>query len=94
MIDVEMRYKSKAGVDLTGKNVAVVYETAQEYPYSAFVESLADGFAWNLEADYQDYIDSLGVSDLMCRLRNMHRVILSSLFLLRQDLMSCFCSIR
>ena len=28
MIDVEMRYKSKAGVDLTGKNVAVVYETA------------------------------------------------------------------
>ena len=64
MIDVEMRYKSKAGVDLTGKNVAVVYETAQEYPYSAFVESLADGFAWNLEADYQDSIDSLGVFGL------------------------------
>ena len=64
MIDVEMRYKSKAGVDLTGKNVAVVYETASEYPYSAFVESLADGFAWNLEADYQDSIDSLGVFGL------------------------------
>ena len=64
MIDVEMRYKSKAGVDLTGKNVAVVYETASEYPYSAFVESLADGFAWNLEADYQGSIDSLGVFGL------------------------------
>lgn len=61
MIDVEMRHKSKAGVDLTGKNVAVVYGVTSEYPLGSFVESLADGFAWNLQADYQDTIDSVGV---------------------------------
>ena len=33
MIDVEMRHKSKAGVDLTGKNVAVVYRASSEFPY-------------------------------------------------------------
>lgn len=61
MIDVEMRHKSKAGVDLTGKNVAVVYGASSEFPYNKFVESMADGFAWNLEADYQNAIDSVGV---------------------------------
>ena len=61
MIDVEMRHKSKAGVDLTGKNVAVVYGATSEYPLGGFVESLADGCAWNLQADYQHTIDSIGV---------------------------------
>lgn len=64
MIDVEMRHKSQAGVDLTGKNVAVVYGSVPEYPYNVFVESLADGFAWNLKADYQNTIDSVGVFGL------------------------------
>ncbi len=64
MIDVEMRHKSRAGVDLTGKNVAVVYGNVTEYPYSTFVESLADGFAWNIKADYQNTIDSVGVFGL------------------------------
>ena len=64
MIDVEMRHKSKAGVDLTGKNVAVVYGSSSQYPYNAFIESLADGFAWNLKADYQNTIDSVGVFGL------------------------------
>lgn len=61
MIDVEMRHKSKAGVDLTGKNVAVVYGVTSEYPLGSFIESLADGFAWNLQADYQHTIDSVAV---------------------------------
>ena len=61
MIDVEMRYKSKAGVDLTGKNVTVIYPSTTEYPLSTYVESLADGFAWNLKDQYQQTIDSVGV---------------------------------
>ena len=61
MIDVEMRYKSKAGLDLTGKNVAVVYGSESEYPFSAFVESLSDGFAWSLKDEYQNAVDSVGV---------------------------------
>lgn len=61
MIDVEMRYKSKAGLDLTGKNVAVVYGAGTEYPFSAFVESLSDGFAWSLKEEYQNTVDSVGV---------------------------------
>ncbi len=64
MIDVEMRYKSKAGVDLTGKNVAVVYEVNFQHPYGTFAQSLADGFAWNLEADYQSTIDTVRVYGL------------------------------
>lgn len=61
MIDVEMRHKSKAGLDLTAKNVSIVYSALQDYPYGAFIESLADGFAWSLKEDYQYTIDSVGV---------------------------------
>ena len=61
MIDVEMRYKSSAGVDLTGKNVTIIYSTTLEYPISSYVESLADGFAWNLKDQYQQTIDSVSV---------------------------------
>ena len=61
MIDVEMRHKSQAGIDLTGKNIAVVYGSGAEYPFSAFVESLSDGFAWSLKEEYQNALDSVGV---------------------------------
>ena len=64
MIDVEMRHKSKAGIDLTGKRVAVIYGVTDEYPSGPFAESLADGFAWNIEADYQHTIDSVSVFGL------------------------------
>ena len=61
MIDVEMRHKSKAGVDFTGKNVTVVYPKTQEYPLGTYVESLADGLAWNLKDQYQQTLDSVAV---------------------------------
>ena len=61
MIDVEMRHKSKAGVDFTGKNVTVVYPKIEEYPLGTYVESLADGFAWNLKDQYQHTLDSISV---------------------------------
>ena len=60
MIDVEMRHKSKAGLDLTGKNVAVVYDGQSD----GYAKSLAEGFAWTLKADYQHTIDSVGVFGL------------------------------
>ena len=60
MIDVEMRHKSKAGLDLTGKNVTVVYEDQTD----GYTKSLAEGFARTLKADYQHTIDSVGVFGL------------------------------
>ena len=56
VLDVEMRHPSKAGVDLTGKNVTVVYGQEGVYPDDLFLESMADGFAWNLKDRYQDSV--------------------------------------
>ena len=42
VLDVEMRHPSKAGVDLTGKNVTVVYGQEGVYPDDLFLESMAD----------------------------------------------------
>ena len=51
-IHVEMRHPSKTGVDLAGKNVAVVYLETDDSVESEFCESMADGFAYTLEQDY------------------------------------------
>ena len=64
MIDVEMRHKSEAGLDLTGKNVTVAYPTASESLYASNIESLADGFAWSLNDQYKQTIDGVGVYPL------------------------------
>lgn len=61
MIDVEMRHNSKAGIDLTGKNISVIYGSCEDYTSSEFVASMADGFAWNLDNDSQYAVDSVGV---------------------------------
>ena len=64
VLDVEMRHPSKAGVDLTGKNVTVVYGQEGVYPNDLFLESMADGFAWNIKERYQDAVGEVKVSGL------------------------------
>lgn len=51
-VHVEMRHPSKTGVNLIGKNVAVVYLEGDNAVSSEFGESMADGFAYTLEQDY------------------------------------------
>ncbi len=64
MIDVEIRQPSKAGVDLTGKNVTVVYGQEGVYPNDLFLESMAGGFARNLKVRYQDAIGDVKLLSL------------------------------
>lgn len=51
-IHVEMRHPSKAGVDIAGKNVSVVYLENDDRTATDFSESMADGFAYTLERDF------------------------------------------
>ena len=51
-VHVEMRHPSKTGVNLIGKNVAVVYLEGDNAVSSEFGESMADGFAYALEQEY------------------------------------------
>ena len=50
-VQVEMRHPSRTGVDLMGKNVAVVYLENDNAVGTEFCESMADGFAYTLEQD-------------------------------------------
>lgn len=50
-VHVEMRHPSKAGVDIAGKNVSVVYLENDNKVATAFNEAMADGFAYTLEQD-------------------------------------------
>ena len=50
-VHVEMRHPSKAGVDIAGKNVSVVYLENDNKTATAFNEAMADGFAYTLEQD-------------------------------------------
>ncbi len=51
-MNVEMRYPSKSGLDLSGKSVAVVYLEDDPARDSVFNEYLANGFASSLEKEY------------------------------------------
>ncbi|MBE6233588.1 MAG: hypothetical protein E7118_03840 [Bacteroidales bacterium] len=51
-VHVEMRYPSKAGVELAGKKISVVYVSDGTSVASGFNEAMADGFAYALEQDY------------------------------------------
>lgn len=51
-VHVEMRHPSKAGLDLAGKNLSVVYFETEDDTATGFCESMADGFAYTLEQDY------------------------------------------
>ena len=50
-VQVEMRHPSRTGVELMGKNVAVVYLENDNTVATEFGESMADGFAYTLEQD-------------------------------------------
>ncbi len=60
-VHVEMRHPSKAGVELVGKNVSVVYLENDDPVASDFNESMADGFAYTLEQDYGTGNGSIGI---------------------------------
>lgn len=64
VLDVEMRHPSKTGVDLIGKNVTVVYGQESVYPNDLFVESMADGFAWNLKERCKGVVGEVNVCSL------------------------------
>lgn len=60
-VPVETRYPSKAGVDLAGKVVSVVYLETDDENANSFNEAMADGFAYSLEQDYGTGEGSVGV---------------------------------
>lgn len=60
-VNVEMRYPSKAGLELAGKTLAVVYLENDNLPSNLFNEGMADGFAYALEQDYGTGEGSIGV---------------------------------
>ena len=58
---LEMRYPSKAGIDLAGKNVSVVYLENGNAVQDGFNTCMAEGFASSLEKDYGTGEGSVGV---------------------------------
>ena len=52
VVQVEMRYPSKAGIDLAGKNVSIVYLSNGDKTSDDFSCHMADGFAYALEEEY------------------------------------------
>ena len=60
-VNVEMRYPSKAGLELSGKTLAVVYLENGNHSSNLFNEGMADGFAYALEQDYGTGEGSIGV---------------------------------
>ncbi|MGM9736682.1 MAG: DUF6340 family protein [Candidatus Cryptobacteroides sp.] len=61
VIDLEMRYPSKAGIDLAGKNVSVVYLEDGRDANTSFCSGMADGFADAIQKDYSMPEGSVGV---------------------------------
>lgn len=64
VLDVEMRHASKSGVDLTSKNVAIIYGQDGVYPNDIFVESMAGSFAQNIKERYQGTIGNVTLRSL------------------------------
>lgn len=60
-VQVEMRYPSKAGADLTGKQVSVISLEGGNPYASAFSVAVASGFASALEKEYDTGDGSVGV---------------------------------
>jgi hypothetical protein len=63
-VHVEMRYPSKSGIELAGKNVSVVYLTSGDQDADGFYEAMAGGFAKALEQDYGTGEGSVGLYTL------------------------------
>ncbi len=60
-VHVEMRYPSRVGVELAGKNISVVYLENDDRVSTDFNESMADGFAYTLEQEYGTGNGSIGI---------------------------------
>lgn len=60
-VHVEMRHPSKAGVDIAGKNVSVIYLENDSKTATSFNEAMADGFAYTLEQDFGYPDGTIGV---------------------------------
>ena len=58
---LEMRYPSKSGLDLAGKNLSVVYLENDNEQANSFNEGMADAFAYTLEKDYDTGEGSIGI---------------------------------
>lgn len=65
-VHVEMRHPSRTGVDLAGKNVSVVYLENENKTATEFNESMADGFAYTLEQDYNMPEGHVGIYRMRC----------------------------
>jgi hypothetical protein len=63
-VQVEMRYPSKSGLELSGKIMSVVYIDCGDQAADTFSMSLAQGFATELEKDYATGEGSVGVYSL------------------------------
>lgn len=61
MIHVEMRYPSKAGIDLVAKNIAVVHLQNGNDKADRFSEAMADGLAYSLEQEYEAADGTVGL---------------------------------
>lgn len=61
VIDLEMRYPSKAGIDLAGKNVTVVYLEDGREENTSICKGMAEGFADAIQKDYSMPEGSIGV---------------------------------
>ena len=60
-VNIEMRYPSKAGLELSGKTLSVVYLENDNQTSNNFNEGIADGFAYALEKDYGTGEGSVGI---------------------------------
>ena len=72
-VQVEMRYPSKSGVELSGKIISVVYLDSGNLTADTFNASLAQGFATELENDYATGEGSIGVYSLQDRGGKYHQ---------------------
>lgn len=61
MMHLEMRYPSKAGVELAGKNVSVVYLENSTPLQDGFNASMAEGLAYTIENEYGTGEGSVGI---------------------------------
>ena len=52
VVNVEMRYPSRSGLELAGKSLSVVYLESENKYGTSMMEGVVDGFASTLEKDY------------------------------------------
>lgn len=64
MIDIETRNVSRAGVDLTGKNVSVIYGQCGNLSNDVFLQGISEGFSKGLREKYSDTVGNIDTFSL------------------------------